>query len=138
MLKKYKVKVNGKEYLVEVEEIQNLQKEAPASEEQASTFEVQRTVSTQKASSESIAEKTVQHKSTTHSTGGSLISPMTGIILEVLVSAGDHVSRGDKVIVMEAMKMENSVLSDRDGVVKEVRVKKGDNVNAGDIMILFE
>ncbi|OAA31050.1 hypothetical protein AT15_08735 [Kosmotoga arenicorallina S304] len=137
MLKKYRVRVNGKEYLVEVEEIQNLQ-EVPASEEQGSTSGVQRTAPVRKVSSESIAEKTAQHKSPEHSTGGSLISPMTGIILDVLVSAGDYVNKGDKVIVMEAMKMENSVLSDRDGVIKEVRVKKGDNINAGDIMIVFE
>lgn len=138
MLKKFRVKVNGKDYIVEVEELQNSSNEIPTMEKQALSSQAPTSTPIQ-ASVEKKAEETVKStKTPTPSTGGSLISPMTGIILEVLVSPGDRVSRGDKVIVMEAMKMENSVLADRDGIIKEVRVKKGESVNAGDVMVVFE
>jgi biotin carboxyl carrier protein len=55
----------------------------------------------------------------------------------VLVSTGDSVSPGQKLVILEAMKMENSILSENSGTVKEVRVRKGDNIDAGEIMIVL-
>lgn len=55
-------------------------------------------------------------------------SPMPGLILDVFVAPGDHVARGDKVAILESMKMENELRSSRDGVVRRVSVAKGDNV----------
>jgi len=55
--------------------------------------------------------------------------------LEVNVSVGDTIKRGQKVLVMEAMKMHNDVLSEKDGVVKAVKVSAGQAVMEGDVLI---
>ena len=60
--------------------------------------------------------------------GKSILSPLPGVIISVDVKQGDSVKRGDKVAVIEAMKMENEVLSDCDGTVTAVHVQKGDTV----------
>ena len=63
-------------------------------------------------------------------TGNIVAAPMPGKILEVLVKAGDAVKKGQDVVVLEAMKMENSIESDYEGVVKQVLVAAGDTVPA--------
>jgi biotin carboxyl carrier protein len=64
-------------------------------------------------------------------------SPMPGLIISVLVAPGDHVSRGDKVVILESMKMENELLSSRDGVVKRVNVAGGDNVEKNQTLVII-
>ncbi len=69
---------------------------------------------------------------------GILRSPLPGTILEILCKVGDSVKKGQKVAVLEAMKMENAINSDRDGVVKEVKANKGDTVMEGADLIIIE
>jgi biotin carboxyl carrier protein len=59
---------------------------------------------------------------------GAVRSPLPGVILEVKCKIGDTVKRGQTVIILEAMKMENNINADRDGVIKEIKVNKGDSV----------
>ncbi len=66
---------------------------------------------------------------------GYVKSPLPGIILDVLVKEGDLVKIGQKLILLEAMKMENNINADKEGKVKAVKVKKGDNVLEGDVLI---
>ena len=62
---------------------------------------------------------------------------MPGVILEISVKVGDTVKRGQKVAILEAMKMENVINADRDGKVTEIKVNKGDSVLEGaDILII--
>ncbi len=68
---------------------------------------------------------------------GALRSPLPGTILEINCKEGDTVKKGQKLIVLEAMKMENSINSDRDGVVKEIKIKKGDSVLEGADLIII-
>lgn len=63
---------------------------------------------------------------------------MAGTIINVLVAAGDQVSSGQDVIVLESMKMEVPVASEQDGKVSEVKVNVGDFVNEGDVIIVLE
>jgi len=65
-------------------------------------------------------------------------SPLPGTILEILVKPGDVIQREQKVCVMEAMKMENSILSEMAGTVKSVRVQAGAQVLQGDVLIELE
>ncbi len=58
-------------------------------------------------------------------------SPLPGVILEVCVKEGETVKSGQKLIVLEAMKMENNIEADRDGVVAKIKVNKGDSVLEG-------
>lgn len=62
---------------------------------------------------------------------GTITAAMPGTINDVKVSVGDSVKRGDTLIILEAMKMENEVQSPIDGVVSSIEVEKGASVNAG-------
>ncbi len=62
-------------------------------------------------------------------------APMPGTILDVKVSAGQAVKKGDVLVILEAMKMENEIMAARDGVVAGVNVTKGASVNSGDVLL---
>ena len=68
----------------------------------------------------------------------SVKSPLPGSIVRVLVSEGQTVKRGEVLVVLESMKMENNVLSARDAVVKAVHAKPGQSVEQGEILIDLE
>lgn len=74
----------------------------------------------------------------TSSGTGALRSPLPGVILEIFCKVGDPVKRGQKLIVLEAMKMENAINADRDGVIKELKVNKGDSVLEGADLVIIE
>ncbi|MBN8565358.1 MAG: biotin/lipoyl-binding protein [Flavobacteriales bacterium] len=65
-------------------------------------------------------------------------APMPGLILEINVSVGQEVKEGDNLLILEAMKMENSFASPRDGIIKSIAVAKGDAVDKGQLLIEFE
>lgn len=67
-----------------------------------------------------------------------LKAPMPGAIIEVSVRPGDQVKKGDKLIVLEAMKMENVLKAQADGVVKNVIAKPGTSVEKNQLLIQFE
>jgi biotin carboxyl carrier protein len=65
-------------------------------------------------------------------------APLPGTIITVLVKSGDKVALGQKLLTMEAMKMENNVLSEKDGVVKVVHVKPGQAVAQSEVLVEIE
>ncbi|HSD13268.1 MAG TPA: acetyl-CoA carboxylase biotin carboxyl carrier protein subunit [Flavobacterium sp.] len=65
-------------------------------------------------------------------------APMPGLILEISVSVGQEVKENDPILILEAMKMENSFLSPRDGVIKSIAVEKGNTVDKGQLLVEFE
>lgn len=65
-------------------------------------------------------------------------APMPGLILEISVIVGQEVKENDPLLILEAMKMENSFLSPRDGIIKSIAVVKGIAVNKGQLLIEFE
>ena len=67
--------------------------------------------------------------------GNKLTAPMPGKVINVKVSVGESVKKGQELIIMEAMKMHNPVLAANDGVVKEIYVKPGDPVQTGAALI---
>jgi glutaconyl-CoA/methylmalonyl-CoA decarboxylase subunit gamma len=64
-----------------------------------------------------------------------LEAPLPGIIISVDVKPGDKVKMGQKLLILEAMKMENNINSDRDGIITKICVNKGDSVMEGDVLI---
>ncbi|MGY6521048.1 MAG: biotin/lipoyl-containing protein [Mongoliitalea sp.] len=64
-------------------------------------------------------------------------APMPGLIFDIKVAEGDTVKKGDPVLILEAMKMENILKSPGDGVIKQIKVKKGDSVEKNQILIQF-
>ena len=65
-------------------------------------------------------------------------SPLPGVILDVKVNVGDTVKKGDLVVILEAMKMENSINADRDGKIAAVNVRVGDSVLEGTDLVVIE
>ena len=66
--------------------------------------------------------------------GATVNSPMPGTILDVKVSVGQSVKKGDVICVLEAMKMENDIPAPQDGVIASINVQKGSSVAANDVL----
>ena len=69
---------------------------------------------------------------------GGFTAPMNGTVVEVMVSAGQSVTAGQTLLVMEAMKMEHAIRADKDGLVTEIYYQAGDLVDGGASLLLFE
>jgi biotin carboxyl carrier protein len=127
MLRKFKINIDGKEYLVEMEEIGGVpQTVAP--------IPVQTVPIAAESQAEAPAEPTAPANS---SAAGSdaMMSPMPGKILKVLVNIGDKVAENQPLMILEAMKMENEVVAAKAGTVNGIHVTTGEVVNAGDALI---
>lgn len=109
---KYRVKINNKVYEVEVEKVDG-------------DF-VSETV-----------EAPVNTSTSTSGTASAFNSPIQGTVLKVLVSNNQTVSKGDPLVIIEAMKLENEIFSDRDGVIESIEVKEGTTVNSGQVLVNF-
>jgi len=69
---------------------------------------------------------------------GALEAPMPGRVIAVRVEPGQAVTKGQELLVVEAMKMENGLRAPRDGTVKSVAVRPGDMVSAGAVLVELE
>ena len=69
---------------------------------------------------------------------GTVTAPISGRIVDIKVKVGDTVSVGQELLVLEAMKMENSINSNVSGEIREIRVQAGDQVSTGDILVVVE
>lgn len=127
-MKKYRIRVNGEEYEVEVEEIKE------GGEKQTSFAEKP------PVSSAPAAPKTQEKKKAVQSSGvpGEVKAPMSGKVLKVGVKTGDEVTKGQVLMILEAMKMENEITANTDGKIKEIKVNEGASVNPGDILVILE
>ena len=67
-----------------------------------------------------------------------LKAPMPGMVLDVFVKPGDQLSKGDKLLVLEAMKMENLIKSPSEFVIKSIEINKGDKVEKNQVLLTFE
>ena len=120
------IDVNGATYEVEIDKAMQVQK----------TPKLVRSVavpSTDAAPSTAKTASPLAPKGT-----GNIKSPLPGVILNILVREGDQVKIGQKLMVLEAMKMENNIDADRAGVVKQIFVQQGATVMEGDNLILIE
>lgn len=71
------------------------------------------------------------------SNGERLISPMPGTIIDIKVNIGEKVKKGNVILIMEAMKMENEIVASKDGVVVQIIVVKGSSVSTGDVLAVI-
>ncbi|HII64978.1 biotin/lipoyl-binding protein [Candidatus Woesearchaeota archaeon] len=69
---------------------------------------------------------------------GTIVAPLPGVVTAVNVKPGDKVGKGQVLVKIIAMKMENEILAPRDGEVKEVRAKKDANVNKGEVVVVLK
>ncbi len=121
-MKKFNVIVNGKSYDVAVEELG--EGAAPAAVPAAAPAPA--------AAAPAPAPAAAPAPSV--GAGEKVTAPMPGTILDVKVSQGASVSKGDVIMVLEAMKMENDIVAPCDGSVTSIVVKKGDSVQSGDTL----
>ena len=114
-MKVYKIKVNGKSYRVELEAIEQVDT-APLEEKR----------------------KQESKKLVNNDGGKEVVSPIQGQVTDVKVKVGDKVQKGDVLLIVEAMKLENEVVSPFEGQVTEILVTKGQNVKAKDPIVIIE
>jgi len=67
-----------------------------------------------------------------------VIAPIMGTIVSVKVKVGDRINKGDVLLILEAMKMENEIYAPKSGVIREVHVSEGKAVKHGDVLIVIE
>jgi len=114
-MKIYKIKVNGKSYRVELEAI-----------EQVDTVPLEE-------------KKKQESKKIVNNDGGKeVVSPIQGQVTNVKVKVGDKVQKGDVLLIIEAMKLENEVVSPFEGQVAQILVTKGQNVKAKEPIVIVE
>ena len=129
-MKTFRVRVNGNEYEVEIEEIKG-----SAIAEQTSPPPAAR-----HQTAPAVARETARPAAAAVATNGGsglIAAPMPGTILDVKVQKGDAVSKGQTLMILEAMKMENEILAPHDCTVAEIHAVKGTSVNAGDPLIVL-
>lgn len=117
---KLTVNVNGKDYQVEV-------KNTPAEEKPTVAAPTKRPTIVEKAVSQPVS-----------TTGKVIKSPLPGVILTLEVTPGQAVKRGQRIAVIEAMKMENDILAEIDGTIAEIYVHQGDSVLEGANILKIE
>ncbi len=141
MVKKFKVKVNGEEFNVEVEEVvEGFAMSNPSSKVTEPSTTVRKTAEVPKSGE----EKTAQSNTSDRGRGGDISgkkvvsAPLPGKIISVNVKKGDFVKKGDLLLILEAMKMENEIFASTDGKIVDILVSPGDYVSTGDKMIVME
>lgn len=118
-MKIYKIKVNGKTYKVELEAIDQ--------------------VSSSVSEEKKIVKEETKKVSPSSSVGGTeVLSPIQGQITNIKVKVGDKIKKGEVLLLIEAMKLENEVVSPCDGEIASILVNKGQNVKAKDLVITIK
>ena len=125
MLRKFKIKVDGQEYQVEMEEIGAVATPAPVAPVAAPAAPAAPAVDAAPAAP----------VAATPAGADAMPSPMPGNILRILVNVGDTVTENQPLMILEAMKMENEIVAAKAGVVAGIHVKEGQVVNPGDALI---
>lgn len=122
------VNVNGTQYTVEME---NEKQEVPVVKPVARPAQPQNETAKPAAQPAPAAAKA-------SGAGHKMEAPLPGTIMQIFVKQGDTVNKGDKLLMYEAMKMENNLLSETSGTVAAINCHQGDNVLQGDVLIVIE
>ncbi|WP_218653442.1 acetyl-CoA carboxylase biotin carboxyl carrier protein subunit [Streptococcus pluranimalium] len=133
MLRKFKISVDGKEYLVEMEEIGGTP--APVAEVPAAPSPSPAVAPAPVAEVPAEPSPAPAPASSAPAGADALAAPMPGTILKVLVNVGDSVSENQPLMILEAMKMENEIVASSAGTVSAIHVSAGQTVNPGDGLI---
>jgi Biotin carboxyl carrier protein len=140
-MKNYKFTINGNNYAVGIESVedQTIQLEVNGT---PYTVVVDKEIKQQQKTPKLVrpvavpsTDQSAQIKSSSKT--GTIKSPLPGTILEIFVKEGDKVSVGQKILMLEAMKMENNIESDKAGTVTEIKISKGSAVMEGDVLIVI-
>ena len=144
-MKEFAFKINGAEYKCAVEELDGktnvtvngkvyeVETEAPAK-----TAAKPVAAPAPKPTAAPAAPKAEAPKAAAPVAGGLQVkSPLPGSVIKVLVSEGQAVKKGDTLLTLESMKMENAIMAEQDGTVKQIAVTPGQNVMQDDLLIVL-
>lgn len=139
-MKEYKLKINGNDYTVNITEIEE---EVANVEVNGTPFKVEFEKPISKKPMIAIMDRpkaAISPKTNiapVATVGTAISSPLPGVIIEVSVKEGATVKKGDKLMVLEAMKMENSIEASVDGTVQSIKVNQGDSVLEGAVLAII-
>jgi len=138
-MKEYKYKINGKEFNVAINKVEDSVAEVEVNGI-AYQVEMEKTVKVAPVIVRPVVTASAPVASASAAVGaaGAIKSPLPGVILDINIKVGDVVKTGQKVAMLEAMKMENVINADHDGKVTEIKVNKGDSVLEGADLIIIE
>jgi len=140
-MKKFSFTISGNKYDVHLKDIED---NIAQLEVNGTQYEVEIHQELKKAKTPKLVRKEIQRKPgegfiTKKASGASKVNaPLPGNIFKVLVNVGDTVKKGDVLLVMEAMKMENNVLAEKEGTIASIKVSVGDAVLQNDVLIEME
>lgn len=135
-MKTYKLKINGNAYEVAINSVEGNIADvtvngASYQVEMENAPAVQAAPAVQPAPAVQAASPAVQTAKPAAGAGTKVTSPLPGVIIEISVKEGEAVKAGQKVAVIEAMKMENEISATKDGTISGIHVSKGDSVLEG-------
>ena len=132
-MKEYKLKINSNDYHVVVSGLSNGRADVMVN---GQSYSVE--IADAGAASAPAVTATAPAPAAKPAAGGAVKSPLPGVVLDIQVADGDRVGTGQRLMILEAMKMENNIDSDREGTVKEIKVATGDSVLEGDVLLTIE
>ena len=132
-MKEYKLKINSNDYHVVVSGLSNGRADVMVN---GQSYSVE--IADAGAASAPAVTATAPAPAAKPAAGRAVNSPLPGVVLDILVAVGDRVGTGQRLMILEAMKMENNIDSDREGTVKEIKVATGDSVLEGDVLLTIE
>ncbi|MDR1004704.1 MAG: biotin/lipoyl-binding protein [Prevotellaceae bacterium] len=144
-MKEYKYKINGNQYNVSVKDIEENIAHVEVNgthyqvEMEKAPKVIVKPVARPLSPTTPVSAPVAVSKPAAQSSGKSGVkSPLPGVILDVKVKVGDAVKRGQVIVILEAMKMENNINADKDGTITAVNVGKGDSVLEGTDLVIIE
>lgn len=136
-MRKFQIKVDGKVYEVEVEEVGE-------NKSSGGTVSAPLPIITKikeepvKSKPAKVSDSPTSSKAQTAVVAGEeVLAPLPGKILQLKVSEGDSIKAGDTLLILEAMKMENEIVANASGNVKKINVAVNDMVDTGDILMVI-
>ena len=144
-MKKFKFTISGKPYEVEVQDTEgniatvnvNGTEYKVEMEEQAAPVVAPVARPAAKPAASAQTQAAPKPAATTGGAGYKMAAPLPGTIMQIYVKQGDAVKKGDKLLMYEAMKMENNLLAEADGTITAINCRQGDNVLQGDVLIVI-
>lgn len=131
-MKEYRIKVNGTSYHVVVEDVNGVSAVTDVTPTQAP-------ITPPPAPEVVVAQPTASTPPAASTGEGFAVkSPLPGTIFEMCVQVGQKVAVGQKLLVIDAMKMENNLVSEKAGTISSINVNKGDSVVEGDVLMVID
>lgn len=138
-MKKYKMKINGEKYEAKIKkykadqvivEVNGIDYEIDLEKAHRRKSDIIRSERTQPA-----LNVVKQPSKPVTTSAGTVLAPIPGLVLRILVNEGDSVNMGDPVLILEAMKMESEITSTASGKVNKISVKEGSSVQEGEVLV---